>query len=152
MAREAQSTVDTLLTMKDAGLVAADAAATVSSVAKIIDTGGGVVTGDIIVDISAIETASTDETYGIILEGSDSSDFSTGTPLITPLAMLWVGAGAAASYPGAGTTTSVVGRYILPFRNEQNGHVFRYLRIYTDVTGTIATGINYTAQMAKSRI
>ena len=40
---------------------------------------------------------------------------------------------------------NATGRYIVPFTNEFNGTNFRYLRLYTIVTGTIATGINYKA-------
>jgi len=38
-----------------------------------------------------------------------------------------------------------VGRYTLPFSNEDNGTFYRYVRVYTVVGGTIASGINYTA-------
>lgn len=148
MTGHAQYTLDTLLQLKDAGLVAATAVATVSSVAKIIDVGQAEQLGEVIVDISAIETASGDELYTIILEGSDSSDFSTGTPAITQLATLQVGAGAV--LVGAAATTSTVGRYRVPYRNEVNGKVLRYLRLETVVSGTIATGINYTAYLCKA--
>ena len=43
----------------------------------------------------------------------------------------------------------VVGRYYLPFRNEKAGTIYRYLRLYTRVTGTVATGINYVAYVTK---
>ena len=46
---------------------------------------------------------------------------------------------AMATAPLAGTLT--------PFTNERNGEVFRYLRVYTDVAGDIATGINFTAHI-----
>ena len=51
--------------------------------------------------------------------------------------------------PAPGDTTATTGRYILPVRNEINGTWYRYARLYTDVTGTIATGINYTAYVAQ---
>lgn len=147
MTGHTQYTHDTLLELKDAGLVAATAVATVASVARILDLGAAEVLGEMIVDITAIEIATGDEGYTIILEGSDSSDFSTGTPLITQLAILQVGDGA--TLLGAAATDSTVGRYRVPFRNEVNGHVFRYARVNTVVVGTIATGINFTARLAK---
>ena len=48
-----------------------------------------------------------------------------------------------------GTVDAVTGRYILPFDNEYAGAVYRYMRLYTVVAGTIATGINYTAYVVK---
>lgn len=137
---------DSSLQLKDAGLIAASAAATVASVAAIIDLGTGQAAGEMVVDISAIEVASTDELYTIILEGSDSSDFSAGTPRIVPLASLIVGAGAV--IPGAGATSSATGRYVVPWTNDYGGKLSRYVRAYTVVAGTIATGINYVASLS----
>lgn len=147
MTGHAQYTHDTLLELKDAGLVASTAVAQVGGSNRIIDLGLAEMEGELIVDITAIETASADELYTIFLEGSLTSDFSTGTPKITQLATLQVGAGAVLA--GAAATTSTVGRYRVPFRNEVNGDVFRYVRLETVVSGTIATGINYTARLAK---
>lgn len=69
-------TYDANLVLKDAGLVAASAAATVSSAAKIIDLGAGVVEADVVIDVSACEVASRDESYRIGIQISDTSDFS----------------------------------------------------------------------------
>lgn len=67
---------DSTLVLKDAGLVAASAAATVDSVAKVIDLGQGNVDADIIIDVSACEVASRDESYRIGVQLSDNADFS----------------------------------------------------------------------------
>lgn len=67
---------DSLLVMKDAGLVAASAAATVSSAAKIIDLGSGIVEADVVLDVTACEVASRDESYRIAVQVSDTPDFS----------------------------------------------------------------------------
>ena len=37
----------------------------------------------------------------------------------------------------------------VPFRIEKNGTVWPYVRVYTDVSGTIATGINVSADRTK---
>ena len=134
---------DESLILKDAGLVAADAAATVGGVAKVIDLGSAtaLVEGKLIIDVSAIEIASNDEVYKISLQGSDQSGFSAGDE--EDLAILILGA---AEVIG-GDQDSTTGRYVVPFRNERNGTTYRYLRIYTDVTGAIATGINFTAYL-----
>lgn len=144
MTGHAQFTLDTLLQLKDAGLVAASAAGTVSSAAKIIDVGSAEIEGEVLIDVTAIETGSTDEIYTIMLEGSNSATFASG---IEDLALLRVGH--ATALTGGNDTTSTVGRYRVPFRNERNGTVYQYLRIYTLVVGTIATGINYTAYLVK---
>jgi hypothetical protein len=67
---------DANLILKDAGLVAASAAATVSSAAKIIDLGSGNVEADVIIDVSACEVASEDESYRIAVQLSDSATFA----------------------------------------------------------------------------
>jgi hypothetical protein len=49
-----------------------------------------------------------------------------------------------------GDTDMTLGRYVLPFRNCAGNNVWkRYLRLYTTVRGTVATGINYTAYLAR---
>src|SRR4030067_519929 len=72
------ATFDHLLRMKDAGLVAASAAAEVSSVAKILDMGAQRFDGRVLVDITACEVASGDEEYRILVQGSTSSTFASG--------------------------------------------------------------------------
>lgn len=67
---------DSTLVLKDAGLVAASAAATVDDVAKVIDLGQGNVDADVIIDVSACEVASRDESYRIGIQLSSNEDFS----------------------------------------------------------------------------
>jgi hypothetical protein len=38
---------------------------------------------------------------------------------------------------------------VIPFRNEEGGTIFRYIRLSTLVAGTIASGINFTAFVGK---
>ena len=66
---------DSTLVLKDAGLVAASAAATVSAVPKVIDLGSGNVEADVIIDVTAVEVASRDESYRIAIQLSDRADF-----------------------------------------------------------------------------
>ncbi len=138
--------VDDLLKMKDAGLVATSAAGQVSDANHIEDLGGGFTDGNLIVDVTAIEIASDNELYTVMLQGSNSSTFADG---IVSLATLLLGANEV--IVGGVDTDSTTGRYIVPFRNELNGTVYRYARIYTTVSGTIATGggINFSAFLAK---
>jgi len=134
-----ESFYDQNLLLKDAGLVATSAAATVSSAAKTLNLGAGLVEGYLYVDVTAIEIASNDELYKIALQGSDNADFSTGDE--EDLAIIEIGA---AEVLG-GDQDSAVGRYVIPFRTERNGVIYPHTRIYTTVSGTVATGINFTA-------
>jgi len=134
--------IDNNFILKDAGLVAADAAGTVDSEAVIADLGAGLVEGNMVVDVSAIEVADNDEIYKISLQGSTSAAFASG---IVDLAILELGA---AEVTG-GDADSAVGRYILPFRTEKNGTVYRYVREYCNVDGTIGIGCNFTAHLTK---
>jgi hypothetical protein len=135
---------DSLLQLKDAGLIAADAACQVASADKILDVGTGRFEGKAIIDVSAIEIASNDEVYKISIQGSSSASFASD---IVDLGILELGALEVIG----GDVDSTTGRYILPFSNEKNGVYYRYIRGYVDVTGTIATGINFTAWVAPNQ-
>ncbi|MGH6631302.1 MAG: hypothetical protein ACREB3_16360, partial [Burkholderiales bacterium] len=133
-------TFDAGLEFKDAGLIAADAAAQVDGSAKVVDLGTGLWEGDMVIDVSAIEIASGDEKYEIIVQLSSSPTFASVIAQGVSLSL-----GATATLIGS-DIASTVGRYILPFHNEGvDGVTYRYARLYTNVTGTLATGINYTA-------
>ena len=131
---------DVKLELKDAGLVAADAAGQVDSSNQILDVGDAECKGHLIVDVTAIEIQSNDEVYKISLQGSSESDFAD---TYEDLVILELGAKEVLG----GDQDSLVGRYKIPFTNERNGTVYRYLRSYTDVNGTITTGINYSAYL-----
>jgi len=128
--------------LKDAGLVVADAVGQVDSSDVIVDLGAGEVYGHLIVDVTALEIADNDEVYKISLQGSSKSDFAD---TIEDLAILELGA---AEVLG-GDQDSTAGRYLVPFSTEKNGTIWPYVRVYTDVTGTIATGINFSAYLGK---
>lgn len=138
-------TFDVNLQLKDAGLVAADAAATVGGSAKVLDLGVGLVEGDIIIDASAIEIATGDERYTIIAQFSSSATFASDI-VIGSCIPIGDGSTIATAFGSSGVDVDdTAGRYILPFRNERNGTWYRYMRLWTDVSGTIASGINYVA-------
>lgn len=131
---------DTNLEMKDAGLVASSAAATVDSAAKILDLGAGLVEGTVVVDVTAIEVADGNEKYEIEWQLSSDSDFGTAAN-IRCASVLKLGD---SSVNGSGAD-SAAARYLLPVCNEFAGTLYRYARLYTRIAGTIATGINYSA-------
>lgn len=140
--------IDTELKLKDAGAITSSAAATVGGSAAIIDLGDSDCAGEMVIDVTAIDVASTDEAYTIILEGSDSSDFSSGTPRIVPLAAAFMGAGG--TIPGAGSTSTSTGRHVVAWKNRHFGSRSRYVRAYTVCAGTTPS-INYVAYLTMTR-
>lgn len=140
-----QHTYDAALLLKAAALVAATANGSL-----VLDVGSGMVKGDLIIDVTALEIDSNDESYEVILQGSSDLAFGTAAN-ISSLCSVTMGDKAStrlASGVFQVGTDDAIGRYTLPFRNERNGTTFRYLRIKTIVAGTIATGINYSAWLA----
>lgn len=131
---------DAELQLKDAGLVAASAAAQVDSVAQVLSVGDARLDAVVVIDVIAIEIASNDEEYDIILQGSTVEAFTAGT--IQNLAQMNLGA---TEVRQGAAIDSVAGRYEMPFTNEQADIRYPYIRLYTVVAGAIATGINYRA-------
>lgn len=127
---------DDELNLKDAGLVA-----TTTTESTILDLGSGIVDGFLVVDVSAVEVDSGNELYLICLEGSNVAAMTSGSVCLAQIEM-----GNASAPADADTST---GRFAIPIRNEQNGVIYRYVRIYTEIAGTIATGINFSAFIAK---
>ena len=127
---------DDALSLKDAGAVT-----TTTTEATILDLGAGLVDGYLVLDVSAVEVASTDEKYTVHLEGSNVAAMSSGSVTLANIPL-----GNETAPADADTAT---GRFTVPFRNEQNGTTYRYVRIYTLVAGSIATGINFAAFIAK---
>lgn len=127
------------LRLKDAGLIAADDIAQVGGSDRILDLGQARFDGRVIIDATAVEVADGDEIYDVVTEFSSSATFAD-TIVRGPAFKL----GDAAELGNADTDNGA-GRYELPFCNELNGTTYRYMRLAVDVTGTIATGVNFTA-------
>ena len=124
------------LEIKAAGLIAA------STDGSIVNLGAGLVDGFLVVDVSAIEVATGDEIYTLSLEGSNVAAMSSGSVCLAKKVFgnLVVPMDAA---------LSTAGRYAIPFTNEEGGTLFSYVRYSLLVSGTIATGINFAAFIAK---
>ena len=134
-----QRTYDNALLLKAAGLVAAT---TTESI--ILDLGDGMADADLVIDVSAIEVATGDEKYTIHLEGSNVAGMASGSVTLANIPM--------GNLTAPADSATGVGRFIVPFRNEQNGVLYRYVRLYTFVAGTIATGINFSAFIAADEL
>lgn len=143
-------TFDADLELKDAGAIAAAGPTygTVGGVARILDLGDGLVEGDIIIDVSACEVDSDDENYALFAEVSSTANFASD---VYALAAIMLGsAGTAKGDNLIGDTDMGVGRYRLPFVNEiADGVTKRYMRFGIQCFGTLVTGINCTAYLAK---
>lgn len=100
--------------------------------AAIIDLGSGRCDFSVIAEVTALDISSTDESYDLIVQGSNSSTFASG---IEELARYRLGATATR----AGAQSSVVGRYEIDCSNESpvNGTTeYRYCRVLLVVAGT----------------
>jgi hypothetical protein len=75
-------------------------------------------------------------------QGSTSATFATG---VWNLGALILGD----STQSLETVDTIAGRRELAFCNEVNGTIYRYLRLYTFVAGTVATGINYVGNLVR---
>ena len=131
-----QRTYDHSMLLKAAGLLASTATET-----TILDLGQGLFEGDLVLDVTAVEVDNGDEKYTVHLEGSNAAAMGSGS---VSLCNIQLGNNTAPA-----DQDIVAGRFIVPFRNEQNGTTYRYVRLYTVIAGTIATGVNYTAFIAK---
>ena len=132
-----QFTYDNALSVKAAGLLAA------STDGTILNLGTGLVDGYLVIDLTACEIASGDERYTVSIEASNVAAMTSGSVnlaskvfgnLVVPM----------------DAALSASGRYVIPFRNEEGGTVFQYIRLSTLIAGTVATGINFSAFIAKS--
>ena len=110
------------------------------------DTGGGRTRGDMVINMYS--TCSYNATTGKIelcLEGSKNSSFTTGCTL----AVVELG-GPAAINRNRGTLSTVAfgaGRYIVPFTNDFDGTVYRYLRHYAGL-GSMGSGVQYEVYLS----
>jgi len=136
-------TFDSDLQLKDAGVIAASAAAQVSSADKIVDLGAGRVDAVAVIDLSEVEVATGNESYHIEVQFSNSNTFAS-TNIVGPVIKL---GDSTVNFGSADTPAT--GRIELPFTNEILGTIYRYVRLYTRIAGTIATGIGYTAFIGK---
>ena len=112
-------------------------AGSVLAVDTVIDVGDGLVEGYMIVDIDDIEPHGNDELYIIKLQGNNDGDFADATAY--DLAQISIGAGEVLANGTGGTDVGAAGdRFVVPFRNEQNGTVYRYVRCIQVLTGSLA--------------
>ena len=139
----AEITPDINTQLKDAGLIAASAAWQVGGSDQIVSPWGTTATYGLFrvwINVSAVEIASNDELYRLQIQGSTSATFAD---TIVTLASLELGANEVLV---AGVDVdSVIGDYVIYGSNDVGGTLYPYIRGFTTITGTIATGINHQA-------
>lgn len=118
-------------------------ALTTSTDGDILDLGAGLIDGYVVLDVSAVEIGSGNEIFTISLEGSNVAAMSSGSVCLAKKVFgnLVVPMDAA---------LSAAGRYVIPFRNEEGGTLYRYVRLSTLIAGSISTGISFSAFIAAS--
>ena len=128
----------------DSGLLLrASASLTASADGTILDLGAGLVDGYLVIDLTSAEVATGNEIYTISLEGSTVAAMTSASVCLAKKVFgnLVVPMDAA---------LSTAGRYVVPFRNEEGGTLYRYVRLSNLVAGTIdSTGIVFGAFIAK---
>lgn len=108
--------------------------------ATILDLGEGLFDGFLVIDVTALDVASTDEYYVISLEGSTVAAMTSGS--------VELGVSRMGNVTAPGDADTAVGRFAVPVRNEQNGTLYRYVRLSTAVAGTTPS-ITFSAFLAK---
>lgn len=132
----------------DANLVLSDGAAAytatgysqVGGAIAILDLGGNQSTSPkqqarldavVVIEVSAIKTTSGNETYKLIMVGSNDAGLATGNQCLAEIML-----GKGASLDGLNMADSVVGRYELPFCTQQAGSIYEFVGVYLVAGGT----------------
>lgn len=143
--------LDSLLQFKDAGLIAATAVTQVGGTDYTLDLGAAKFQKlAIVVDVSACEVASGDESYLIQVQGSDTSAFTNAYQLTT--IRLGDTSATGDKYDTIAGTRKVAytDNVAMASATDATAEIAcRYIRVRTVVSGTIATGINYTGWFVK---
>ena len=132
---------DSLLELEDgaAAIITSGAGST------IIDLGEAHVTGDIVLDISAIDTVTGDELYTIYVEVSDDPAVATGVEHVASIEL-----GGVTGAAGSRDVATDAGRYIIPFQNQMNDRQYRYVNLQLVIGGT-SPSITMQAYLSKAK-
>lgn len=149
MAFQAQNfTLDTATQLKDAGLVAATAAGTVGGSAAFVNFGAANAYARfaVVVDWTACEVASGDENYQLCLEGATADTFGTAYRLATRGLGDSTVNGQPVDTPPSGRVVIFADNVAMTSATDGNSVIAcQFVRIRVVISGTVATGLNYTA-------
>lgn len=96
----------------------------------------------LILDVTAIDLTSGNETYQIDVLGCNDSAFGSNVQCLAGIQL-----GKGASLRNANSIDSVAGRYELGFTNQAGGNLYEYVKVYLTVGGTTPS-INIEAFVA----
>ncbi len=131
---------DALLILKNSGAITASGAldATGGAAAPIVDCGTGLAYFKLVLDFTAL-LATASNAVEVYVQGSPDATFGTAGNIEELIATGTLG-DIVARRTDADAVDDLVttgrGRLVYYFRNEKNGRVFRYLRIYTLVVAS----------------
>lgn len=149
MAHQAHNfTLDTATQLKDAGLVAATTAGQVGGAAAYFDVGAAnsYARFAIVIDWTACEVATGDESYAINVEGAEATAFSTAYRLASRIFGDSSVNGQPVDTPPSGRVVLFGDNVAITSATDGNSIICaRYVRVRCVVAGTVATGFNYTA-------
>lgn len=127
--------------LNDSGAVTSSGYGTVDAAAKVVNLGAGLVRGNVIVDIAAINVSSAkDEAYTIHLIGGSDASFTKQVSLCSKE----LGHNAVLQ----GNVDAKISRVVLPFQNEERGVLYPYVRIRHVIAGADPS-ISYVARLEK---
>lgn len=141
-------TLDGATQLKDSYAITADAAGLVNSAAAYYDAGAANAYSKfaIVIDVTALENGS-GQYYDFYVECSDTSAFSTTYRVATRS----VGNSGSISMPNstaAGSRIVIFADNVAHNTASADSQVcLRYVRLYTNVNGTLSTGITHTAYL-----
>lgn len=152
-------TFDSLTELHDGGSVTSSDIGQVDGADQILDFGSTDSNGvehvaytqaDWIVDIASIERDTADEAYNLLIQlADDNADFSMATTVVVKAAF------SVGEEVGGDTTAqdaTFIGRNVIGIDNQFEGTVFRFLRLFTVVAGTIGgTGIVFESWLSVKR-
>ena len=134
------TTFDADTELKDAGVVAASAGATVGGVAKVLDLGLGRAKFHVKIHVSAIADVAASHGVALVAQVSNNSTFAAGT---FPAAACLLGD---VAITGNDVDTVAPVEFDLLGSNDVNGTVYRYLRMYT-LCAPAGGSVNYSASL-----
>lgn len=113
------ATFDAATELKDGGAVTTAGAATVGGTPRVVNVGNALLQAVVVVDVVALDLASGDETYTVLLQGSTSPTFASNVVAV------------------ATVRATGAGRFTAPFVNSTDGDKpLPYLRAFVQPAGT----------------